>query len=81
MGGILVVAVLCAMIGSWMSGMIAVSIPNSRLKHFQPAIDRGEILLMVEVPFKRVGEIGELIISHHPEAQAKGQDAQIPAFP
>lgn len=81
MGGILVLAVVCAMIGSWISGMIAISIPNSRLKHFQPAIDRGEILLMVDVPVRRVAEIRELIISHHPEAKAKGQDAQIPAFP
>ena len=81
MGGILVLAVVCAMIGSWISGMIAISIPNSRLRRFQPAIDRGEILLMVDVPVRRVKEIRDLIISHHPEAQAKGQDAQIPAFP
>lgn len=81
MGGILVMAVLCAMIGSWVSGMIAISIPNSRLKRFQPAIDRGEILLMVDVPVRRVREIRELIMGHHPEAQAKGQEAQIPAFP
>jgi len=80
-GGILVLAVLCAMIGSWVSGMIAVSIPNSRLRRFQPAIDRGEILLMVDVPVRRVKEIRELIVSHHPEAKAKGQEAQIPAFP
>lgn len=81
MGGILVLAVVCAMMGSWVSGMIAVSVPNSRLRRFQPAIDRGEILLMVDVPVRRVREIRELIISHHPEAQAKGQEAQIPAFP
>ena len=81
MGGILLLAVVCAMIGSWVSGMIAVSIPNSRLKRFQPAIDRGEILLMVDVPLRRVKEVRELIISHHPEAKAKGQEAQIPAFP
>lgn len=81
MGGILVMAVLCAMIGSWVSGMIAISIPNSRLKRFQPAIDRGEILLMVDVPVRRVKEIRELISSHHPEVKVKGQEAQIPAFP
>jgi hypothetical protein len=81
MGGILVLAVVCAMIGSWVSGMIAVSIPNSRLKRFQPAVDRGGILLMVDVPVRRVREIRDLIVSHHPEAQAKGQEAQIPAFP
>jgi len=81
MGGILVLAVVCAMIGSWVSGMIAVSIPNSRLRRFQPAIDRGEILLMVDVPARRVKEIRSLIMSHHPEVLAKGQEAQIPAFP
>lgn len=81
MAGILVLAVVCAMIGSWISGMIAVSIPNSRLKRFQPAIDRGEILLMIDVPVRRVREIRNLITSHHPEAKAKGQEAQIPAFP
>lgn len=81
MGGILVLAVVCAMIGSWVSGMIAVSIPNSRLRRFQPAIDRGEILLMVDVPVRRVKEIRELIMSHHPEVLARGQEAQIPAFP
>ncbi|WP_078118836.1 DUF1269 domain-containing protein [Thiosocius teredinicola] len=81
MGGILILAVVCAMIGSWVSGMIAVSIPNSRLKRFQPAIDRGEILLMVDVPVRRVREVRELIMSHHPEAKAKGQEEQIPAFP
>ena len=78
---ILVLAVVCAMIGSWISGMIAVSIPNSRLRRFQPAIDRGEILLMVDVPVNRVREIRALITSHHPEAQSKGLEPQIPAFP
>lgn len=81
MGGILVLAVVCAMIGSWVSGMIAVSVPNSRLARFQPAIDRGEILLMVDVPARRVKEIRELIMQHHPEARSRGQEAHIPAFP
>lgn len=81
LGGILVLGVLCAMIGAWVSGMIAVSVPNSRLKRFQSAIDQGRILLMVDVPLRRVSEIRELIVSHHPEAQAKGQEEQIPAFP
>jgi len=81
MGGILLLAVFFAMVGSWVSGMIAVSIPNSRLRRFQDAIDRGEILLMADVPARRVREIRNLILSHHPEAKAKGQEEQIPAFP
>ena len=36
---------------------------------------------MVDVPVQRVREIRELIVAHHPEARAKGQEAHIPAFP
>lgn len=81
MGGTLLLAVLGAIIGAWASGMIAVSIPNSRLQGFQEAIDQGQILLMVDVPVRRVREIRQLIGAHHPEAKARGQDTQIPAFP
>jgi len=81
MGGVLVLAILGALVGTWASGMIAVSIPNTRLKRFQCAIDRGHILLLVAGPVRRVGEICNLIRAHHPEAQSRGQDTQIPAFP
>lgn len=81
LGAALVLGLFFAMVGAWISGMIAVSIPNTALKRFQPAIDRGEILLMVDVPMRRVNEIRQLIESHHPEVQSKGIDAHIPAFP
>jgi hypothetical protein len=81
MGAVLMLGLFGALVGAWVSGMIAVSIPNSRLKGFQRAIDAGRILLMVDVPQRRVGEIRRLIEEHHPEAQGAGQDTQIPAFP
>lgn len=81
MGAALLLAVFGALVGAWISGMIAISLPNSRLKGFQQAIDAGRILLMVDVPYRRVEEIRALIESHHPEARAGGQDTHIPAFP
>lgn len=81
MGAVLILAVLGALLGAWASGMIAVSIPNSRLGAFQQAIDAGRILLMVDVPYRQTGEVRRLIESHHPEARAGGQDTRIPAFP
>jgi hypothetical protein len=81
MGAVLMLGVFGALVGAWTSGMIAVSIPNSRLKGFQRAIDAGRILLMVDVPQRRVAEIRRLIEEHHPEVKGGGQDAQIPAFP
>jgi hypothetical protein len=81
LGAVLVLGLFFAMVGAWISGMIAISIPNTALKRFQAAIDRGEILLMVDVPVRRVSEIRQLIELHHPEAQSKGIEAHIPAFP
>jgi uncharacterized membrane protein YeaQ/YmgE (transglycosylase-associated protein family) len=81
LGGVLVLGIFGALVGTWASGMIAVSIPNTRLKRFQSAIDRGEILLMVDVPMRCLTDIRDLIMSHHPEAHARGLEAQIPAFP
>lgn len=81
MGAVLLLGVFGAIVGAWASGMIAVSIPNSRLKAFQQAIDAGRILLMVDVPYRRIGEIRRLIEQLHPEARIGGLDNQIPAFP
>jgi uncharacterized membrane protein len=78
---ILGLAILGAVFGTWVSGMIAVSCPNSRLKSFQKSIDKGHILLMIDVPKERVSEINEMIRNHHPEVDEKGIEPTIPAFP
>lgn len=72
---------LGSLFGAWVSSMIGCSVPNSRLKQFMPAIDRGMILLMVDVPAGRVEDIGEMLRQHHPEAHMEGVESAIPAFP
>ncbi len=81
LGLITVLSIIGAVFGCWAAGMIGISCPNSRLKAFRRAIDDGNILLMVDVPKERVEEITRLIKSHHPQADAKGIEATIPAFP
>ncbi len=81
LGSVLILAILGALVGTWASGMIAVSIPNTQLRRFQDALEQGRILLMVDVPPKRVREIREMILSRHPEALAGGQEVHMPAFP
>lgn len=78
---VLVTAMLGAAFGTWVSSMIASSVPNSRLKAFEKAIERGQILLMVDVPPSRVAEVRDLIGRRHPEAAPGGQEPTIPAFP
>lgn len=78
---ITVCALIGAFLGTWFSGLIAISAPNTQLKRFEPALDRGEVLLMVDVAKDKVDEITQLITSHHSGAVNHGVDAKIPAFP
>jgi len=78
---ILVTALIGAAFGAWVSSMVASSVPNSRLRTFESAIEAGRILMMVDVPSGRVDEIRKLVASHHPEAMDSGVEPAIPAFP
>lgn len=78
---VLFTALLGAAFGAWVASMKASSVPNSRLTQFEPAIEAGQILIMVDVPSSRVGEIRAKINSHHPNAMDSGLEPAIPAFP
>ncbi len=80
-GIILVVALVGAVLGTWVSGMIGISVPNTQLRLFEPAVEAGQILMMVDVPKARVAEITELIHATHPEAADGGMEMDKPAFP
>ena len=70
-----------ALFGTWVSGMVAAAIPNSRLKAYQDDIERGQVLLIVELPYRRVGEIEDMLDKRHPEMRFGGEDPHTPAFP
>lgn len=74
-------AAVGALFGTWSASLIGASIPSRRLTRFQPALDRGEILLMVDVPHGRVKEIEGLLQGSHPEAHFEGHEPTVPAFP
>ena len=79
-GIILVCAIAGAVVGAWASGMISTDVRNTRLRNFEPALERGEVLLMVDAPKERVEVIRDLVRTHH-EAHAEGSEPTIPAFP
>lgn len=80
-GAILGTSLAGAGIGAWVSGMIGVDVPNSQIQRFEQAIDKGEILMMVDVPKTRVSEIEALVHQHFPKAELGGTEPHIPAFP
>lgn len=78
---VLLTAMFGAAFGVWVSSMVASSIPNSRLQGFEQALEKGRILLMLDVPASRVEDVRNLLGQRHPEAAAGGQEPTIPAFP
>lgn len=70
-----------ALFGTWVASMVGSAVPNSRLRQFQSAIDEGRILVMADVPQHRVDEVREALNDRHPEAEDRGIDPHIPAFP
>lgn len=80
-GAIILACVLIgAFVGSWTASMIGSDVPNSRLKRFEKALENGEILLMVDAPVERAGEITRLIEAHGNVGHG-GEEPTIPAFP
>jgi hypothetical protein len=72
---------LGALLGVWLGSMAAVAVPNSRLRSFQPEIERGAVLLMLDVPYARVDELRRIVLARHPEAMPAGLETRYPAFP
>jgi hypothetical protein len=80
-GALLGIALAGTGFGAFVSTMIGVSAPNSQLKQFQDAVEKGSVLMLVDVPKARVQEIEEMVKQHHPEADVEGTEPTIPAFP
>jgi hypothetical protein len=80
-GALLGMSLLGAGLGAWWSSMIGAGIGNRRLKDYEEAIERGEILVMADVPRERVPAVEGRIKQHHPEVQFGGLDPTVPPFP
>lgn len=80
--GVPFVAVLIGcLLGAWIASMVGSSVPNSRLKRFEPDIEAGKVLMMVDVPLHRVDQVRDTVIARHPEAVPSGQVRPYPVFP
>ena len=80
-GAVAAITLTGAGFGALLSTIVGVALPSSRLKRFEDAINRGELLMMVDLPLPRVEEIEALVRSHHADARIEGTDPAIPIFP
>jgi hypothetical protein len=77
-GPILGILFFGATIGAIMSGLAGLQVGNSRVKQYEEAIERGELLVMVDIPKERIDAMSQLIIKHHPAAQFEGIEPLLP---
>jgi len=80
-GAVLGFLLVGAGFGAWMASMLGIDSPNSQTTRFREAIDAGEILMMVDVPKRRVGEVEAIIRSHYDGVHIEGTEPNIPNFP
>jgi uncharacterized membrane protein YeaQ/YmgE (transglycosylase-associated protein family) len=78
---VLIAAIVGAGLGAWLSSMMGLQVPNTRLKPFYRDLDEGKVLLMLDVPSGRYQEVREVIQRTHPEAIDGGNEPTVPAFP
>jgi hypothetical protein len=81
LGAVLGLALLGAVFGAWVSGLIGFDVPNTQLKQFRGIIEGGKVLLMVDVPKARMDAITHLVEDNDPGAKASGSDPMMPVFP
>jgi hypothetical protein len=51
------------------------------LTQFEQAIQEGHLLLLLDVPKRRVDEIDALVRRHYADVEIEGPEPTIPAFP
>ncbi len=78
---VLIAAIVGAALGTWAASMVGLQVPNSRLKGFDKDLEQGKILLMLDVPQGRYEQVREIISRTHPEADDRGNEPTVPAFP
>jgi len=80
-GGVLMMIGAGAVFGIFASTLVGTAVPNSKLRKFAADIERGKILLIVDVPSTRVDDVQALLGRQHPEAASGGIEPTVPAFP
>ena len=78
---VLVTTLMGIVFGGWASSMAAAAMPNSKLKAFYPDLENGKILMIADVPARRVDEIENMLATRHPEMKFGGEAPHIPVFP
>lgn len=78
---IFICSLVGGVIGAWISGpLIGASTPNASLEAYQPLLQEGNILLIIDVPAKRADEVRTIVKTRHPDAETHGNNPTMHAY-
>ncbi len=79
-GAVLLSTLAGAGFGGFMSGLAGAAFTNSRLNEFKEAIDRGQLLVMADLPKQRIAEFEASIRRADPSILLMGVEPPVPAL-
>jgi len=65
-------------IGALMSGLAGLQVGNSKVRKYEQAIEKGELLVMVDLAKDRIEQVTEQITRLHPAAEFEGIEPLLP---
>lgn len=65
-------------LAAWLSDLVGIEVADEQVAKFEAAIDDGAVLLVVEVPDDRRGEVKRRVTDRHPQAFFGGEDEMVP---
>ncbi len=77
-GPVLGILFFGATIGTIASGLAGLQVGNSRVKKYEGAIEKGELLVMIDIAKERIDEISNVIVKHHTNVVFEGIEPMIP---
>ncbi|OAI15027.1 hypothetical protein A1359_09955 [Methylomonas lenta] len=77
-GPVLGILLYGATIAAMMNGLFGLQVGNSRVNEYADAIERGELLVLIDVPKERIEAIRQLVTKHHPSVEFEGIEPQLP---
>lgn len=80
-GAVLLIGMMSASLGGLLTGIAGAAFPSTRLRAFEQAIQSGKILVMVDVPKKRVVHFNNLIQQLDPAVVIEGFEPPAPLIP
>ncbi|MEX0708570.1 MAG: hypothetical protein WD078_11445 [Woeseia sp.] len=80
-GDVLLIGLMGASLGGLLTGIAGAAFPSSHLQAFEPDLDAGKILIMVDVRKDRRDHVSSLVRRAHPETELAGMEPRAPLIP